>query len=113
MARMQAVQSSGPEADWKLVEREIPEPGPGQVRIKVEACGICHSDMFVKEGLWPGLQDPRTPGHEVAGRIDEVGSAVTVWKKGQRVGVGWHGGHCGQCESCRRGDFRMCRSAKI
>ena len=113
MARMQAVQSGGPGADWKLVEREIPEPGPGQVRIKVEACGICHSDMFVKEGLWPGLHYPRTPGHEVAGRIDEVGSAVTVWKKGQRVGVGWHGGHCGQCESCRRGDFRMCRSAKI
>jgi D-arabinose 1-dehydrogenase-like Zn-dependent alcohol dehydrogenase len=110
---MHAVQSSRPGTDWELVDREIPEPGPGQVRIKVEACGICHSDMFVKEGLWPGLQYPRIPGHEVAGRIDKVGSAVTAWKKGQRVGVGWHGGHCGQCESCRRGDFLMCRAAKI
>lgn len=113
MARMKAVQSSRPGTDWELVEREVPEPGPGQVRIKVEACGICHSDMFVKEGYWPGLQYPRIPGHEIAGRIDEIGSAVTAWKKGQRVGVGWHGGHCGHCESCRRGDFLMCRSARI
>lgn len=113
MARMKAVQANRPGTDWDLVEREIPEPTAEQVRIKVEACGICHSDMFVKEGYWPGLQYPRIPGHEIAGRIDKVGSAVTAWKKGQRVGVGWHGGHCGHCESCRRGDFLMCRSAEI
>jgi D-arabinose 1-dehydrogenase-like Zn-dependent alcohol dehydrogenase len=85
----------------------------GQVRIKVEACGICHSDMFVKEGQWPGLQYPRVPGHEVAGRIDAVGAGVATWKTGQRVGVGWYGGHCGQCDSCRRGDFVLCRFAKV
>ncbi|HEX2056142.1 MAG TPA: alcohol dehydrogenase [Nitrospiraceae bacterium] len=113
MARMKAVQASRPGGEWDVVERDIPEPQPGQVRIKVEACGICHSDMFVKEGHWPGLQYPRVPGHEVAGRIDVVGTGVTMWKPGQRVGVGWHGGHCGQCESCRRGDFIMCRVGKI
>ncbi|WP_447600338.1 alcohol dehydrogenase [Nitrospira sp. Nam80] len=113
MARMRAVQVTKPGSDWEVVEREIPEPQPGQVRIKVEACGICHSDMFVKEGHWPGLQYPRVPGHEVAGRIDAVGAGVATWKTGQRVGVGWHGGHCGQCDSCRRGDFILCRSAKI
>jgi D-arabinose 1-dehydrogenase-like Zn-dependent alcohol dehydrogenase len=83
------------------------------VRLKVDACGICHSDMFVKEGYWPGLQYPRVPGHEVAGRIDEVGPNVMTWKKGQRVGVGWHGGHCGQCDACLRGDFIMCQVEKI
>jgi D-arabinose 1-dehydrogenase-like Zn-dependent alcohol dehydrogenase len=110
---MKAVEVKSPGADWELVERDMPQPESGQVRIKVEACGICHSDMFVKEGYWPGLRYPRIPGHEIAGRIDEVGSAVTAWKKGRRVGVGWHGGHCGQCESCRRGDFLLCRWAKI
>ena len=113
MARMKAVQATKPGGEWEVIERDIPEPRSGQVRIKVEACGICHSDMFVKEGYWPGLQYPRVPGHEVAGRIDAVGGGVTQWKTGQRVGVGWHGGHCGQCESCRRGDFIMCQSAKI
>jgi D-arabinose 1-dehydrogenase-like Zn-dependent alcohol dehydrogenase len=93
------------------VEREIPEPVPGTVRIKVEACGICHSDSLTKEGLWPGMKYPRVPGHEVAGSIDAVGSGVTGWKVGQRVGVGWYGGHCGYCRSCRRGDFVTCQVA--
>jgi D-arabinose 1-dehydrogenase-like Zn-dependent alcohol dehydrogenase len=110
---MNAVQVSQPGGEWELVKREIPEPGPGQVRIKVEACGICHSDMFVKDGLWPGLRYPRIPGHEVAGRIDKTGPTVTGWKQGQRVGVGWYGGHCGQCESCRRGDFVLCGSGQV
>ena len=113
MAQMKAVQVTGPGAEWELTEREVPQPGSGQVRIKVEACGVCHSDQFVKEGLWPGLQYPRIPGHEIAGRIDEVGSGVTAWKKGQRVGVGWYGGHCGHCESCRRGDFVLCRFGQV
>jgi len=96
-----------------VVERSIPQPGRGQVRIKVEACGICHSDALVKEGLWPGIQYPRVPGHEIAGRIDAVGADVTQWKAGQRVGVGWHGGHCFQCDPCRRGDFINCKFEKI
>jgi D-arabinose 1-dehydrogenase-like Zn-dependent alcohol dehydrogenase len=91
----------------------FPQPGRGQVRIKVEACGICHSDALVKEGLWPGIQYPRVPGHEIAGRIDAVGADVTQWKAGQRVGVGWHGGHCFQCDPCRRGDFINCKFEKI
>src|SRR2546421_2431655 len=99
--------------DFELMEREIPEPGARQVRVKVEACGICHSDVLVKEGLWPGLQYPRVPGHEIAGRIDAVGDNVTPWKSGQRVGVGWHGGHCFVCEQCRRGDFAMCVNRKV
>ncbi|GAC1437808.1 MAG: hypothetical protein NVS1B11_27920 [Terriglobales bacterium] len=96
-----------------MVERAIPEPQRGQVRIKVEACGICHSDALVKEGYWPGLAYPRVPGHEIAGRIDAIGADVTKWKSGERVGVGWHGGHCFQCESCRRGDFILCQFGKI
>jgi len=111
--KMKAAQISKPGADFELVERDIPEPGAGQVRVKVEACGICHSDFVVKEGLWPGLQYPRVPGHEVAGRIDAVGSNVTQWKTGQRVGVGWHGGHDFDCEQCRRGDFAMCVNRKV
>ena len=111
--KMKAAQISKPGGDWELVEREISEPGAGQVRVKVEACGICHSDMLVKEGLWPGLQYPRVPGHEIAGRIDAVGDGVTEWKKGQRVGVGWHGGHDFVCEQCRRGDFAMCVNRKV
>jgi D-arabinose 1-dehydrogenase-like Zn-dependent alcohol dehydrogenase len=110
---MKAVQATRPGGEWEVAEREVPEPRPGEVRIKVEACGICHSDMFVKEGHWPGLQYPRVPGHEVAGRIDAVGTGVAMWKAGQRVGVGWHGGHCGRCDLCRRGDFIMCRSALV
>src|SRR6516162_3989182 len=100
-------------ADFQIVERDIPKPDTGQVRIKVQACGVCHSDMFTKEGAWPGIQYPRVPGHEVAGVIDELGAGVPEWKKGQRVGVGWHGGHDGTCLSCRRGDFGNCRNAKI
>jgi D-arabinose 1-dehydrogenase-like Zn-dependent alcohol dehydrogenase len=110
---MKAAQISKPNGDFELVEREIPEPGTGQVRVKVEACGICHSDVFVKEGGWPGLQYPRVPGHEVAGRIEAVGINVMEWKQGQRVGVGWHGGHCFVCTQCRRGDFAMCVNRKV
>lgn len=113
MARMKAVQATRPGADWELVEREIPRPKPGQVRVKVQACGVCHSDMFVKEGHWPGLQFPRIPGHEIAGVIDAVGSGVTTWNRGQRVGVGWHGGHCFTCDACRRGSFINCKNAKV
>ncbi|MGA8430012.1 MAG: alcohol dehydrogenase [Candidatus Sulfotelmatobacter sp.] len=100
-------------ADFQMVEREIPEPTAGHVRIKVQACGVCHSDVLTKEGLWPGIQYPRVPGHEVAGIVDEVGEGVSAWKKGQRVGVGWHGGHDGTCRECRRGDFRNCQNAKV
>jgi D-arabinose 1-dehydrogenase-like Zn-dependent alcohol dehydrogenase len=111
--RMKAAQIGRAGGDWELVERDIPEPGPGQVRVKVETCGICHSDVMVKDGLWPGLQYPRVPGHEVAGRIDRLGGGVTEWSEGQRVGLGWHGGHCFTCEQCRRGDFAMCVNRKV
>jgi D-arabinose 1-dehydrogenase-like Zn-dependent alcohol dehydrogenase len=111
---MKAAQISKPGGDFELVERDIPQPGAGEVRIKMQACGVCHSDVFTKEGLWPGIQYPRVPGHEVAGILDELGAGVVSdWKKGQRVGVGWHGGHDGTCLSCRRGDFRNCRNVKI
>src|ERR1035438_1271558 len=113
MSRMKAVQVSKAGGNFELVERNVPDPGRGQVRIKVEACGICHSDALVKEGYWPGIQYPRVPGHEIAGRIDAVGADVTNWKPGQRVGVGWHGGHCFVCEPCRRGDFINCKNEKI
>ena len=113
LAPMKVAQISKPGGDFEIVEREIPNPGAGQVRIKVQACGICHSDEFTKEGQWPGIQYPRVPGHEVAGVIDELGAEVTAWKLGQRVGVGWHGGQDGTCVSCRRGDFRNCRNVKI
>jgi D-arabinose 1-dehydrogenase-like Zn-dependent alcohol dehydrogenase len=110
---MKVAQVSSPGADFEIVEREIPKPDAGQVRIKVQACGVCHSDVLTKEGLWPGIQYPRVPGHEVAGIIDEVGAGVSAWKKGQRVGVGWHGGQDNTCRECRRGDFRNCRNVKI
>jgi D-arabinose 1-dehydrogenase-like Zn-dependent alcohol dehydrogenase len=110
---MKAVQISKPGGDFEVVERPIPEPSPRQVRIKIEACGVCHSDAFVKEGHWPGLQYPRIPGHEIAGRIDKLGADVTNWTVGQRVGVGWHGGHCFVCDPCRRGDFILCVNGKI
>lgn len=111
MEKMRAVQVSRPNGPLELVERDIPEPGAGAVRIKVEACGICHSDSFTKEGTFPGIEYPRVPGHEVAGVVDAVGEGVAGWASGQRVAVGWHGGHCGHCDSCRRGDFVTCRVA--
>jgi len=113
MAKMKAVQVPKPGADFEIVEREIPQPGPGEVRIRVLACGVCHSDVVTKDGLFPGINYPRVPGHEVAGLIDEIGAGVKQWKKGQRVGVGWHGGQDGTCFACRRGDFANCANAKV
>jgi D-arabinose 1-dehydrogenase-like Zn-dependent alcohol dehydrogenase len=113
MSKMRVVQVTKPGGPLELVEREIPEPGVGQVRIKVEACGICHSDSLTKEGIIPGIQYPRVPGHEVAGIIDAVGEGVVGWSMGQRVGVGWHGGYCGHCEPCRRGDFFACQWGQV
>jgi len=110
---MKVAQVPKPGGDFEIVEREIPKPDAGQVRIKVQACGVCHSDVFTKEGQWPGIQYPRVPGHEVAGVIHELGAGVSAWKMGQRVGVGWHGGQDNTCPSCRRGDFRNCRNLKI
>ncbi len=111
MPNMRSVRATRAKGPLELVEVPIPQPGPGSVRIKVEACGICHSDFVTKEGIWPGLQFPRAPGHEVAGVVDAIGAGVTGWIAGQRVGVGWHGGHCGHCDSCRRGDFVTCQIA--
>lgn len=110
MKAMQVVSAGGA---FELVEREVPEPPEGHVLVKVQACGICHSDSLTKEGLWPGLQFPRVPGHEIAGVIDTLGARVNDWQVGQRVGVGWHGGHCGHCEHCRRGDFVVCKNGLI
>ncbi len=104
MSKMRAVQIPNAKGPFQLVERDVPEPIAGSVRIKVQACGICHSDEYAKEGSRPGITYPRIPGHEVAGVIDAVGSGVLGWEVGQRVGVGWHGGHCGYCNSCSRGD---------
>ena len=113
MLRMKVVQVAKPNANLEVVERDIPEPEARQVRIKVRACGVCHSDMFTVTGGFPGIQYPRVPGHEVVGIIDAVGADVPDWKNGMRVGVGWHGGHCGHCHSCRRGDFITCSSGQI
>ena len=113
IATMKVAQVSKPGAGIQIVERKIPEPGTGHVRIKVQACGVCHSDVLTVEGSWPGIQYPRIPGHEVAGVIDAVGAGVSAWKKGQRIGVGWHGGQDNTCPECRRGDFRNCRNLKI
>jgi D-arabinose 1-dehydrogenase-like Zn-dependent alcohol dehydrogenase len=113
MPKMKVAQVPKAGADFDIVEREIPQPGPREVRIKVQACGVCHSDVFTKEGLWPGIAYPRVPGHEVAGVIDELGPDATPWKKGQRVGVGWHGKQDGTCLACRRGDFANCSSLKV
>jgi len=109
MAKMRAVQVSKAGGPLEMVEREIPAPGPGFVRVRIEASGICHSDVLTKEGLWPGLALPRVPGHEIAGVVDAVGPGASTWSAGDRVGIGWHGGHCGSCDSCRRGDFLLCR----
>jgi D-arabinose 1-dehydrogenase-like Zn-dependent alcohol dehydrogenase len=113
MPKMRAIQVSRPKGPFEQVERDIPKPTPGTVRIKIQACGICHSDSIVKEGLFPDIQYPRIPGHEIAGVIDALGDGVADWSVGQRVGVGWYGGHCGTCEACRRGEFILCRRAKI
>jgi len=113
MAKMRAVQVAKAGGALELVEREVPAPGAGQVRIRVEACGVCHSDALVKSGAFPGLTLPRVPGHEIAGRIDAVGPTVTVWKPGDRVGVGWHGGHCFVCTPCRKGLFINCEREQI
>ncbi len=113
IAPMKVAQIPRAGADFEIVEREIPQPEARQVRIKVQACGVCHSDALTKEGYWPGIQYPRVPGHEVAGIIDELGPGVSEWKKGQRVGIGWHGGHDGTCLACRRGDFGNCQNMKI
>lgn len=111
MAKMRVVQVAQPNGAFEIVEREIPAPAAGAVRIKVQACGVCHSDSMTKEGSWPGIDYPRVPGHEIAGVIDAVGTGVVGWTPGQRAGVGWHGGHCGYCDSCRRGDFVTCSVA--
>src|SRR5438309_8499718 len=110
--KMKAAQISNPGGDWELIERDVPDPSTGEVRVKIEACGICHSDSLVKEGLWPGLEYPRVPGHEVAGRIDALGAGVVGWTPGQKVGVGWHGGYCGRCDSGRRGDLFACATQR-
>lgn len=110
---MRAIQVPTKGGNFELVERPIPEPGPGTIRIKVQACGICHSDILAKEGLWPGISYPRVPGHEIAGVVDAVGPDVTQWKAGQRVGVGWHGGYCGQCDNCRRGNLFACITGQV
>ncbi|MGC2649315.1 MAG: alcohol dehydrogenase catalytic domain-containing protein, partial [Candidatus Cybelea sp.] len=108
-----AVVPSGAEHRLELRELPIPEPGAGQVRVKVEACGICHSDVITVANVWPGITFPRAPGHEIAGTIEALGPQTSGWKIGERVGIGWHGGHDGTCLSCRRGDFRNCRNLKI
>jgi propanol-preferring alcohol dehydrogenase len=113
MATMKAVQISKANGPFEVVERDIPEPGDGEIRIKVEACGICHSDAFVKAGAFPGLVLPRIPGHELAGRVDKVGANVGSWKKGDRAGVGWHGGHCFECNACRKGLWLNCEKARV
>jgi D-arabinose 1-dehydrogenase-like Zn-dependent alcohol dehydrogenase len=113
MSTMRAIQVSRPGGALEMVQRPIPEPGPGQVRLRVHACGICHSDSLTKEGGFPGLEYPRIPGHEVAGAIDAVGPGVTAWKPGQPAGLGWNGGYCGQCEHCRRGDLFACVTNRV
>jgi D-arabinose 1-dehydrogenase-like Zn-dependent alcohol dehydrogenase len=110
---MKAVQVSRPGGDFELVEREVPRPGPGQVRIRVQACGVCHSDSITKDGLAPGISYPRVPGHEIAGVIDDIGPGVVGWRTAERVGVGWHGGQDGSCPACRRGDFANCASSIV
>ena len=108
---MRVAQISAPKGSFELLEREIPQPERGFVRVKVQACGVCHSDVLTKEGLWPGIAYPRIPGHEIAGVVDAIGEGVAGWRTGQQVGIGWHGGHCGYCDSCRRGQFVVCQIA--
>jgi D-arabinose 1-dehydrogenase-like Zn-dependent alcohol dehydrogenase len=111
MSKMRAVQVSRPDGPFELVEREIPEPQNGSVRVKVQACGICHSDSLTKQGLYPGIEYPRIPGHEIVGVVDAVGPGVVGWSPGERVGIGWNGGYCGHCDACRRGNFFACQTA--
>jgi alcohol dehydrogenase/propanol-preferring alcohol dehydrogenase len=113
MSSMRAMQITRPGGPFELVERPVPAPGPGKVRVRVEACGSCHSDSLTKEGHWPGLQFPRVPGHEVVGKVDALGEGVPLWQAGDRVGIGWYGGHCGHCEPCRRGNFILCQKGQI
>lgn len=113
MATMKAMQVPEAGSDFELIEKDIPSPDKNEVLIKVQACGICHSDQFTKEGAMPGIEYPRVPGHEVIGTIEKLGEDVSLWEKGQRVGVGWHGGHCFECEPCRRGDFISCENGKV
>jgi D-arabinose 1-dehydrogenase-like Zn-dependent alcohol dehydrogenase len=113
MSKMKAMQVSEAGSDFELVEKDIPQPGKNEVLIKIQACGICHSDQFTKEGAMPGIEYPRVPGHEVIGTVEELGDNVSLWEEGQRVGVGWHGGHCFECEACRRGDFINCENAQV
>src|SRR5205809_1325779 len=113
MATMRVVQVSRPNGPFEIVQRPMPEPGAGSVRIRVQACGICHSDSLTKEGTYPGIQYPRVPGHEVAGVIDAVGPDTAGWQPGQRVGVGWNGGYCGRCDPCRRGEFFACVTHQV
>ena len=113
MATMRVAQVPQPNGPLELVEREIPQPSAGQVRIKVQACGVCHSDSVTKQGLFPNIQYPRVPGHEVIGSVDAIGSGVAGWSAGQRVGVGWHGGNCGYCDACRRGDAFACETETL
>ncbi len=111
MKLMKAIQVSSPGADFELIQKEIPEPGNNEVLIKVEACGICHGDSIAKQGHFPGIKYPIIPGHEVVGIVDKIGSMITSWEVGQRVGIGWHGGHCNQCSACRKGDFGACEES--
>ncbi len=113
MPKMKAVQVSKPNGPFEVVSRDVRDPGPSEIRIRVEACGVCHSDAVTKGGAYPGLTLPRVPGHEIAGRVDAVGANVRAWKPGDRVGVGWHGGHCFVCIPCRKGDFINCEKAQI
>ena len=113
MAKMRAAQVRAARGPFDVVEKDVPEPGPGSVRVRVQASGICHSDSLTKEGIWPGVAYPRVPGHEVAGIVDALGSGVAEFKVGERVGLGWHGGHCGHCASCRRGDFITCQTGQV
>src|SRR4051794_31077823 len=113
MATMRAVQVSEPGGDFELVEREVPNPGRGEVLVRVNACGVCHSDAMAKEGLYPGVSFPVVLGHEIAGVTEEVGEDVRPWQAGERVGVGWYGGNCGWCEACRRGVFIHCQNMEV
>jgi alcohol dehydrogenase, propanol-preferring len=111
--KMKAVQATKPNGPFHVVELDVRDPGPDEIRIKVEACGVCHSDALTRSGAYPGLSLPRVPGHEIAGRVDAVGARVKVWKAGDRVGAGWHGGHCFQCRPCRKGDFINCENGRV